>query len=136
MNIEVINGVKVSKPQDCGNAPKKMVLVGLYQAFAACDFEHIWANITEDLRWNIVGWQVLRSHDDALDLLGQCRVAEGGLKEITILNVITHGNVCAVEGEMLFNSGARFGFCDLFAFRGFKKTAKIKEVSSYVIRTN
>lgn len=136
MTVEIVGGVQVSFPQDCGNAPRKMVLVGLYKAFAARDFEHLQANTAEDVRWDIVGKQVLENQTASLELLEQYRAAEGGLKEIVILNAITHGNTCAVHGEILCSSGARFGFCDVFVFRGFTKTAKVKEVTSYVIRTN
>lgn len=134
MNVELLNGVKISYPKDCGNAPKKIVLVGLYKAFAASNYAHIQENTTEDLIWQMIGKEVIEGHDQALEKLKQYREVEGGLKEIAIFNAITHGNVCAVNGKLTFNNSSSFAFCDIFKFRGFSKTAKVKEISSYVIK--
>jgi hypothetical protein len=119
MNIESYNKVKISYPKDCGNAPKKIILVNFYIAVANNDDKYIYDNTSNKLAWEIIGQRVVDDRGE----------------EIQIRNVITHGNVCAVNGSISFIDESRFDFCDVFKFDGFGKKAKVKEVSSYVIRT-
>lgn|SRR5690554_2593717 len=133
MNIESYNKVKISYPKDCGNAPKKIILVNFYIAFANNDDKYIYDNTSNKLTWEIIGQRVVDDRGEVFSTLGEYR--RKGIKEIQIRNVITHGNVCAVNGSISFIDESRFDFCDVFKFDGFGKKAKVKEVSSYVIRT-
>ena len=55
------------------------------------------------------------------------------LEAVTIDNIITHGNVASVNGTLTEVQGAIYGFCDVYAFTSFAKTAKIKTITSYLI---
>lgn len=128
---EILGGARVSYPKDCGNAPKKGILAGFYKAFAQGDWDYIQEHTADALSWNIVGKHEIGSQEEALAL---CREQFfRGIQEICLHNVITHGNVAAVNGEIIFGDGMSVFFCDIYKFGSFGKQARVKEVTSYVI---
>ncbi len=132
MNIEFCNEVKISYPASCGNAPKKVTLVNLYKAFANNDKKFLIENTSDKLVWNIIGKKKITGRDEVVSLF--YLYSQKGIKEIQIINVITHGNVAAVNGRLVFNDESSFAFCDVYNFSGFGKNAKIREVNSYLIK--
>ena len=132
MIVESFKGVKVSYPKDCGNAPKKLVLINFYIAFANNDDKYIDENTSNNLSWNIIGDEVINDKSRLFPVLNKYR--EKGIKEIQILNAITHGNVCAANGNISYADKTSLAFCDVFKFSGFGKKAKVKEITSYIIR--
>lgn len=53
---------------------------------------------------------------------------------LTLHTVITHGDTAAVDGVIMLENGESYAFCDVYRFRGASKTAKVKEITSYVIK--
>ncbi len=129
--VEEYNGVRISYPEDCGNAPKKKILAGFYIALANEDDKYIFENTSDNLLWEIVGNETIDEKNKMFNRLRLCRTK--GIKEIKIMNVITHGNVCAVNGEISFIDESCVAFCDVFKFNGFGRNAKVKEIYSYII---
>lgn len=132
MNIEFCKGVRITYPKDCGNSPKKIILVNLYKAFLNGDEKFILDNISDKSTWNIIGNKTIDNKNNIISTLNKYR--ENGIEEIQIMNLITHGSIAAVNGTIIFNDKVSFGFCDVYKFTGFGKKAKIGEVSSYVIK--
>ena len=93
MTVEIVGGVQVSFPQDCGNARGRWYWWGFTKHLPPVILS-IFRLTQLKMRWDIVGKQVLENQAASLELLEQYRAAEGGLKEIVILNAITHGNTC------------------------------------------
>ncbi|NLL42679.1 MAG: nuclear transport factor 2 family protein [Firmicutes bacterium] len=131
MITEVLEGATVTYPKDCGNAPKKSILAGFYRAFAQGDWDYIKEHTVEALSWNIIGDKIINSQEETLAL---CREHfSRGVREVQISNVITHGNVAAVNGSVAFGDDKGYSFCDIYKFNSFGKNAKVKEITSYVI---
>lgn len=125
--------MNITYPKDCGNAPKKIILVNLYKAFANGDEKFILDNISKEITWDIIGKKTIGGNDNIISTLNKFRAK--GINEIQLINVITHGNVASVNGIIIFDDNSSYSFCDVYKFSSFGKNAKIKEVSSYVIRT-
>jgi hypothetical protein len=49
--------------EDCGNSPKNIVVQELTIAFAKGDSKFILNSVTDDIRWNVVGDQVVQGKD-------------------------------------------------------------------------
>jgi len=52
---------------------------------------------------------------------------------LTISNIITHGKIAAVDGELELDNGFQLSFCDIYRFTGAGTNAKIKEITAYVV---
>ena len=117
---------------DCGNAPRKAFLRDFNIAFAKGDTDYLIQNVTDDVEWHRVGDRHIRGIDEfGAALHGMT----GELpSEFTIETIITHGTDCAVDGTLRFPSGETYAFCDVYIFSGHSKNAKIKRITSYVIK--
>lgn len=133
MIIEEYNGVKISYPKDCGNAPKKFLLANLYKAVACNEDAFILENIKEDAIWTLVGIKEIIGIEN---IVSSIKNPTNNLLKIQIHNIITHGNVAAVNGIMDFKDGYSYGYADIYKFSSFGKNAKIKEITSYYILVN
>jgi ketosteroid isomerase-like protein len=111
-------------------------LEAINDAFARGDVDFFETNVTDDVRWELVGDEVTEGREA---LLAMMRSNEGGpLPELVVENVITHGNRAAVEGTMRLadKDGAvkSYGFCDVYEMSGFTNP-KIRSVKSYILET-
>lgn len=52
--------------------------------------------------------------------------------ELSISNIITHGDRAAVDGTMTSQNGKSYGFCDVYKLSGYKNP-KVREMVSYVL---
>lgn len=103
------------------------------KAFANSDTEFILRNVTDDIRWTVVGDQTVEGKEAFLAALKEMEMDEP--MKLTIHNIITHGKSAAVNGEMETSDGKRYAFCDVYRFSGFKN-AKIKEMTSYALEVD
>lgn len=124
--------LKVNVSEDCGNAPKKAQLRDFNIAFAKNDLEQVLENLTDNIRWMVVGDQLLEGKESVAKMLEQ--TGKSKATELTINNVITHGNVGAVDGILILEDGSSYAYCDVCRFSSHAKDAKIKEITSYVIK--
>lgn len=130
MSKEVI----ILAKEDCGNAPKKKILLDFNVAFAKNDIDYLSGIVSDDITWDMVGDKVIHGKAQFLESLEQ--MADVVVTELHIKDIITHGNVGSAHGTLTFDDGAIYAFCDVYKFGSFSKNAKIKEITSYVIRTN
>jgi hypothetical protein len=121
---------KIIVSEDCGNSPKNLFIEKLTAAFAKRDAKFILGNVTDDIRWNIVGDTLIEGKDnfgEALERMKNEKVAE-----LSIRHIATHGKAGAVDGTVILEDGKTRAFCDVYEFNGAKGTA-VKEITSYVI---
>lgn len=123
--------IKINVKDDCGNAPKKLVLRDFNIAFAKGDAAFLIENVTDDIEWRVVGERSIRGIDAFSNAVHE--MASELPSELTIETIITHGTDCAVDGVLRFPSGEMYAFCDVYRFNNFSKKAKIKRITSYVI---
>jgi hypothetical protein len=113
---------------DCGNSPKNKLLEKLTIAFAEGDAEFIRANVTDDIRWNIIGEKVIQGKADFAAALAQAK--EQPVLQLTIQHVVSHGKAGAVNGVAIFEDGKRRAFCDVYEFSG-ASGRRVREITSY-----
>ena len=119
----------VEAPEDCGNAPRKMVIRDLLVALAERDPAAVVPFLRDNIRWEIVGATELIGLDAVGDWLRQ----QSPVEELHIATVITHGTDCGAEGQLVHPDGTTTRFNHVVLFAGHAKTAKVKEVRSYLI---
>lgn len=119
--------VKVICAEDCGNAPKKIVVKDFITAMARNDTSHVTDMIIDQVEWNIVGTKIIRGQDEFL----RHWQSQTGLSEVHIENLISHGNTVAANGTEKHDQG-KISFCHVYQFSS-GKHAKIKNINSYII---
>lgn len=120
----------ITVPPDCGNAPKKEFLRDFEIAFAESNAAFILDAFAEDIRWDMVGDQVIEGKEAAQEKLYE--MLDGSITELSLDVIITHGGEGAVQGTMKFKDGTVFRFCDIYKFTGHGKDTKIKSLTSFV----
>lgn len=121
---------EISIEENCGNSPRKQFLSDFYIAFAERDEEVIRSMLTDDVRLAIIGEKTLDGRQSVVDSMD---LFLDGVSEITVDNIITHGDTAAVNGVITADSGDTHAFCEVFTFEGHSKDATIKSIDSYVI---
>ena len=116
--------------EDCGNAPRKELLKAFNIAFARGDAGFILEHVAPDIVWHMVGDRTVRGMEQFAEALDEMKGSKA--TELHIHNIITHGNTAAADGILKFGQKS-YAFCDVYKFSGAAKTAKIKEITSYVI---
>ena len=121
---------KIIVSEDCGNSPKNLFIEKLTAAFAKRDAKFILGNVTEDIRWNIVGDTLIEgkaNFGEALERMKNEKVAE-----LSIRHIATHGKAGAVDGTTKLKNGITHAFCDVYEFSNSKGTS-VKEITSHRI---
>jgi hypothetical protein len=121
---------KVIFSEDCGNSPKNIFVQDFTIALAKADSRFIPENVTEDVRWNILGNQHIQGKEQLIEALKLSKL--GKVAELTIQHVATHGKAGAVNGIKKLANGKTVGFCDFYEF-GDTKGTLIKEITTYQI---
>lgn len=116
--------------EDCGNAPKKALLKEFNIAFARGDVDFMLEHAAPNIVWEMVGDRTLRGKDEFAEALDQLK--KNKATELHIHNIITHGNVASANGLLKFGEKS-YAFSAVYRFNSFAKSAKIKEITSYVI---
>ena len=108
----------------------QILLQKFNEAFANNDTSFILENVTDNIRWNVIGGETVKGKMEFKKALESMR-QESPLK-LKIHKIITHGRSAAVNGEMGTEDGKTFAFCDIYQFNGFRNP-KISELTSYSI---
>lgn len=116
--------------EDCGNSPKNIFVQELTIAFAKGDAKFILGNVTDDIRWNIVGNRLIQGKNDLAEALK--RMKNDKVVELAIHHVATHGKAGAVDGSTKLKDGKTRAFCAVYEFSGTTGT-RVREITSYVI---
>ena len=91
------------------------------------------SNVTDDVRWNIVGDKLIEGKDKIAAILEQMKNDEAA--ELTIHHIATHGKAGAANGTMKFKNGKTVAYCNVYEFSNTKGTS-VKEITSYEIEIN
>jgi hypothetical protein len=126
--------VKINVEADCENSPKKEFIRDFEVAFPEKKRTVILDSIDDNISWEMVGESVINGKADAEEMLDT--MLDGTITELTIENIITHGDAGSANGTISFEDGRVFSFCDIFNFTSHGKNAKIKKLTSYVIEIN
>jgi ketosteroid isomerase-like protein len=106
-------------------------------AFSRGDIGFFAENSTDDVRWEMVGDTFTEGKRALIESMQG--LEDSAPPDITVENVITHGNRAAVLGTMKWADAAgvmkSYAFCDVYTMSGFKDP-KIREVKSFVIEVN
>ena len=126
----MLTDIKLSKPEDCGNAPKQQILRDFNVAFVTKDNTFLLENIADAITWHIIGDEIVEGKEDFINKLSGLQ--KEVITELQIRDIITHGYVASAHGKVI-RTNKSFDFCHVYKFTGASKTAKIKEITSYII---
>lgn len=121
---------KVIVGEDCGNSPKNIFVQELTIAFAKADSIFLLKNVTDDVRWHILGDHEIIGKDRFAEALEESKKQQA--LELSIHHVATHGKAGAADGRIKFKNGKTQAFCHVYEFSNAKGTL-VKEITSYII---
>jgi hypothetical protein len=121
---------KVIVCEDCGNSPKNIFVQEITIALAKGDSKFILSNVTDDIRWNIIGDQLIEGKEHLAEAVGEMK--KDTVEVLTIRHIATHGKAGAVDGTVRLENGKLGAFCDVYEFSNSKGSA-ITEITSYFI---
>lgn len=121
--------LKITNPIDCGNAPKKQVILDVVTAFAKKDLESVDEFLSDELIYRTVGDKQLEGKNKVTETLQGNPTT---ITEVELLNIITHGHTAAANGIMYTANRTQIEFCQVYRFVSAGKKV-IKEITSYVI---
>ncbi len=124
--------IKINCAPNCRYAPKKEFLRAFNVAFAEGNVDYLVEHVTDDIRWNIVGDQVVTGKSAFRTFVDAMK--ESTITELLIENILTHGREGAVAGAMKMTDGQTYSFADIYTFSG-AKGEKIKAFTSYVVES-
>lgn len=124
--------VQVICEENCNNAPKKQLLRDLMTALVNNDIAFFIEWVTEDVVWKIVGKHHILGSDSVKKELQ--KIHDLNITLLHIDNIITHGNVASLNGFIERENMEPIHFCHVYRFNGFGKKAKIKTITSYIIK--
>lgn len=116
--------MEMTIPQDCGNSPRMALVAEIATAWARGEDDAVREWLREDARWELVG-----SDDGAAapGIVPPPFDADAG----EILTVLNHGRLAACDGYLLRGT-QRVDFCHVLHFAGATKTARIREIRTYL----
>lgn len=125
MNLQVI--VK----EDCGNAPKKIVLRDFFIAIAEKDTQTILNHVNDNITYTEIGKIEIQGTENFLTRIEEIIPNEISVLDLT--NIITHGKTTAVNGKVETTQGQIFHFASIVILSSAGKAAKIKKMTNYII---
>lgn len=121
---------KVNAPSDCGNAPKKKILLDFNIAFANADVDAIVRYLSDDIVWEIVGDKTIKGISDVKASLDE--MAAYRAEELSLFQIITHGKEASAHGFFRFKD-QNVAFADFYTFTS-AGSSKIKHLTSYIVK--
>ena len=125
--------MKISLPEDCGNAPRKRFIADFNIAFANGDMEFLTNCFAENAVWEMVGDKTIEGLENIISSLKE--MADYRAESLELKSVITHGKLAAAEGTLSFGEENTIAFCDTYEFTSAGKN-KIKRLNSYIVELN
>lgn len=123
---------KIIIGEDCGNSPKNLFVQKFTIAFAKLDSKYILGNVTDDIRWNIVGDELIQGKENFAKALERMKADKAA--QLTVHHISTHGKSGAANGTIRFRKGKTRAFCDVYEFKD-TKGLSVREITSYRIET-
>lgn len=123
--------VTVICEENCGNAPKKLLLLELMTHLVNGEISLFLEWLTDKVQWRFVGKHQLSGIEEVQNTLTEKLALS--IDMLHIHHIITHGNIASLNGTLTLTNGDKLEFCHVYRFSGFGKKAKIKEITSYII---
>jgi hypothetical protein len=120
---------KVVRSRDCGNSPKNALLEKATIALATRDAKALATLATDDVRWRVIGADVVGGRDAIAAALGARR---NDVAKLEIYRVMSHGRVGAVNGTAMRKDGTIVEFCHVYEF-GSAKGSDVQSITTYTI---
>lgn len=124
--------VAISIEEHCKNAPKKEFVRDFLIAIATSNLTIAEDMLAENVILELVGDLCITEKQVVIQTLAKDN-ASRGIKQMTVRNILSHGNKCAAEGYMRYKDGSEVAFCHICTFTGHSKDAKIKYIATYLI---
>jgi hypothetical protein len=129
--------VKIICKEDCGNAPKKLLLKELTSAFATGSAQRVLLpRLADDVTWEIVGAEPIQGKDAVARLLAEAAKSGYQATQLEIENIITHGNAGSVNGYITMADGKQYAFCDVYRWSGASEKSAIRKITSFSIEVH
>lgn len=119
--------MKISLPNDCGNAPRIAIVGEFVATWATRDTEAMATWLTDDSTWRVAGREAASA---AVVTNFACPDVLPHLLEVN--TIITHGRRASCDGFVDSEAG-RMHFSHVFKFASTSKTAKIREAQTYLV---
>jgi hypothetical protein len=124
--------VKIICKEDCGNAPKKLLLKELTSAFANGTAQRVLLpRLADDVIWEMTGTELIKGKDAIGRMLADAAKSGNKASQLEIENIITHGNAGSVNGHILMVDGKLYAFCDVYVWSGASAKSAIKKITSF-----
>jgi hypothetical protein len=114
---------------DCENSPRATMLRDFNIAFASGDGETILAQMSDDIRWEMIGHKVIEGKTAAAEAMKD--MLSQPADEIEIKSIITHGASASCDGVMRFPGDVNIAFSDVYEFTSASSSGTIKSMRSY-----
>lgn len=124
--------VRIITVEDCGNAPKKQIIRDFLTALAERNTENAVQLIDNEICLHAPNQSKMVGLESVMRYLQQKLIGEN-VEQLKIDNILSHGNQCAANGSMNRQNGTTTWFSAFFLFDGYRKNAKIKEITLYTI---
>ncbi len=112
-------------------------LTKLNHAFANSNSSYILDHITDDIRWTIIGDQVIEGKEDFEKVIRQMETEEA--YTVQIEHIIIQENTAAVNGSITSanetGTDRVYAFCDIYQLDSTDNPI-IREITSYVLEVN
>lgn len=130
-NISFQSGnLLVTCPADCGNAPRKSLLLDFQTNLAKGNFEPFLDLVSDSIVWERVGAETIQGKARLGEKLALMRTRQAS--ELHVNTIITHGYTASMDGKITFHD-RQLAFCHVFVFAGATKNAKISRITTYEI---
>lgn len=123
---------KIIAPENCGNSPKAFQLRDFNVAYAKQELQLMLDQLTDDITWHWVGEKTVTGKEEVAKEL-EAMMAQK-VAEFTVQKILTHGKLGAADGTVTMQDGSSYGYCDVYVFSSAAKSAKIAEITSYVVQ--
>lgn len=115
----------------------KSFLRDLNEAFVRSNSEFILEHVTEEVRWNLIGDQIIEGKEKFREVIEDVDTDEAF--ELRINNIVTEGSTAVVDGSIKPKSASSqsqvYFFCDIYKLTE-DEDPKVSEITSYVLETD
>ncbi|MCW4467149.1 hypothetical protein OK351_16830 [Glutamicibacter sp. MNS18] len=116
-------------PGGCGNAPRAQIVRDFVVAVQGKDLDHLSQWLSEDVQWDVVGFQKLNGLSEVLDWV---RGARDNV-ELSFNSILTHGREASTDGRVTNIQNISVAFSYIITFASTAKSARISAVRSYLV---
>lgn len=124
--------VNVFVEENCNNAPKKQFVKDFLIASATSDLEAAANMLADSVTLEVVGQETISEKESVIRALFENKTRRG-VSEMTVRNILSHGNKCAADGVLSYKDDGEVAFCGIYTFTSHSKDAKIKKITTYSI---